>query len=130
MHQRCTNQAHPQYKDYGMRGIWVDPRWNTFAAFLADMGERPPGLSLDRIDNNGPYSKENCRWATWSQQMNNRRVARRITWGGQTKSLSDWAKWLGVPKITVAKRVYDYNWPLDLAVSTPKMGKVNPFQGS
>jgi hypothetical protein len=72
MIQRCTNPSNSNYKHYGARGITVDTKWLTFAGFFEDMGERPKGLELDRIDNDGGYSKENCRWVTHQVNLNNR----------------------------------------------------------
>ena len=74
MLQRCDNPRYQKYANHGGRGIAVCDRWYSFELFLADMGERPPGLTLDRKDNDGHYEPANCRWATYEQQnQNNRR---------------------------------------------------------
>lgn len=73
MIQRCSNSNHKNYKHYGGRGIIVCKRWKEFKNFLVDMGKKPIGLTLDRIDVNGDYCSKNCRWATWKQQANNKR---------------------------------------------------------
>lgn len=78
MHERCRLPSHPAYKNYGGRGVAVCDRWRSFPAFLADMGERPEGLTIDRIDVNKGYEPSNCRWATRTQQIANRRSTRKV----------------------------------------------------
>lgn len=77
MKARCQNENHDAYSRYGGRGITVDSTWGDFERFLADMGERPAGHTLDRENNDGPYCKSNCRWATYKEQANNRRNNRK-----------------------------------------------------
>ena len=84
MKARCTNINRSDYNNYGGRGITYDPKWELFENFLADMGERPESVdcySLDRIDNNGNYSKSNCRWATQVEQNHNQGIAKHNTTG-------------------------------------------------
>lgn len=98
MKQRCHNEKSTGYHNYGGRGIKVCERWlDSFENFLADMGPRPSRQhQLDRIDNDGPYSPQNCRWATRSEQLRNTRRSCYLTFNGQTLHIIEWAARLGV----------------------------------
>jgi hypothetical protein len=113
MRQRTSNPRHRYYSNYGGRGITVCDRWNSFENFAADMGPTfSPELELDRIDNDGPYSPENCRWATRRQQQRNRRGNRILTLAGRSQSVADWADELGVKANTLHARLYK-GWPVE-----------------
>lgn len=118
MRVRCLNKNRNGYQNYGGRGITFCKRWDVFENFLADMGERPAGLSLDRIDNDGNYEPGNCRWATHSQQMNNTRLTRRVTYLGETHSVHEWARITGISRDALHLRI-DRGWPLDQALTMP-----------
>ena len=118
MIQRCTNPNNLNYHNYGGRGIKVCDTWRDFRSFLADMGEKPEGTSLDRIDNDMGYCKENCRWATRKQQANNRRTNNNVTFGGKTLNLKEWSELCGVTSTTIYYRIFKYGWPLDQALTT------------
>lgn len=113
MKNRCENTNNPSYKNYGGRGIAIPKEWKYFAGFLRDMGEKPTGTSIERIDNNKGYSKENCRWANPKEQANNRRSCHFITWNGLTKNLTQWAEYLGIKRSTMMQRYFTYNWTIE-----------------
>lgn len=113
MIQRCTKETHPDYHNYGGRGIKVCQRWlDSFENFLADKGIKPNGLTLDRIENNGDYTPENTKWATYSEQLRNTRNSRMITYEGKTMCLTDWAKHTGLGKQTILGRIHA-GWPTE-----------------
>ena len=107
MKSRCLNKADAGYPNYGGRGIKVCERWrNSFENFLEDMGEKPsPQHSLDRIDVNGDYTPENCRWATRKEQANNKRTSAYLTLGERTQTVSQWAEELSMPRPTLEWRI-------------------------
>lgn len=121
MIRRCDNPEAEEYPNYGGRGIKVCDRWRGDSGmqnFYEDMGERPTGLSLDRIDNDGPYSPENCRWATIKQQSMNKRNTRLVTYRGETKPLMEWASIVGIRYIRLIHRLRK-NWTVERAFETP-----------
>ena len=119
MRQRCLNPQHHAYADYGGRGIKVCQRWDSFENFLVDMGPRPSlNHTLDRIDNNGDYTPENCRWATETQQKLNRRDNRYVTINGETKQLSVWSRESGIPFDVLSKRL-NAGWAPEKAIAEP-----------
>jgi len=106
MKQRCDNKNSPDYHRYGGRGISYQNSWQLFDNFLADMGERPDGMSLDRIDVNGNYTKENCRWADQKTQSNNTRANLYINYSGQNKTATEWSRITGLSMRTISYRIH------------------------
>jgi hypothetical protein len=121
--QRCENPNNSRYADYGGRGIAICARWTDFVAFLADMGPRPsPRHSIDRINVDGPYSPDNCRWATPVEQMRNRRNNHWVTVGNESLTVSEWAERTGMDHNTIATRLTRGWEPAD-AVSRPVLSR-------
>lgn len=116
MWARCSNPKRSDWKWYGGRGIGVDERWEDFAAFAQDMGSRPEGMTIDRIDSNKGYGPGNCRWATLVQQANNRGSNHRISVDGQSMTLAEAAGATGVPATRIRARL-KLGMPEDKAVS-------------
>lgn len=115
MIKRCNQKNDKDYINYGGRGIRVCKRWEVFENFYADMGEAPKGISIDRINNNGGYSKENCRWASQKTQHRNKRTNHYISFQGETMTVSDWAEKLNINFSTLWKRL-KRNLPLEKAL--------------
>ena len=106
MISRVANPNIRQWADYGGRGITVCDRWREFENFAKDMGSTfSPELQLDRIDNDGPYSPENCRWATRTEQARNKRNNRRIEVNGVTLTLVEWSERLGIDQDNISNRL-------------------------
>lgn len=118
--KRCTDSQNRAYENYGGRGIKVCKRWcDSFENFLEDMGKAPtPKHTIDRIDNDGDYTPDNCRWATMKQQMNNKRSNVNITWNGETKTATQWARKMNMPRSTFFNRLNN-GWSLEKIFNTP-----------
>jgi hypothetical protein len=117
MKTRCLCTTAKDYKYYGGRGISVCGRWLKFECFIEDMGPRPSSRhTLERKDNNGNYEPGNCEWATRDAQMTNTRHNRFLTYGGETRTLSDWARLIGIAVSSLHGRLKK-GWPLDRALT-------------
>jgi len=107
MLSRCLNKDDPAYPNYGDggRGIRVCRRWSrSLKNFFEDMGERPEGYQIDRIDNNGHYVPQNCRWVTPRENCQNRRTSRYFTYKGHTKTIAEWSRRLGIPRTSLRRK--------------------------
>ena len=117
MRNRCNLPTHHAYSDYGGRGIFVYTRWDKFENFIADMGERPDGLTLDRYpDNKGNYEPDNCRWATPRQQSNNRVTNRLVTLNGETLTIKQLSRRCEIKYTTLLYRI-KLGWPVEKAMT-------------
>lgn len=119
MKNRCLNPSDQAYERYGGRGITICDSWLDFTKFLIDMGERPIGKTLDRIDNNLGYSLNNCRWASYTEQNNNRRDNRMLNFKGETKTMAQWCQELNLSKKAVSQRLNAYGWAVERALTEP-----------
>jgi hypothetical protein len=113
--QAMRNRCNRIHQDYSCRGITYDERWDSFENFYLDMGEVPEGMSIDRIDVNGNYTKDNCRWATREQQANNTRANIFIEWNGKRQTRSQWERELNMKPTTLRSRL-KAGWSLDRAM--------------
>ena len=112
MRRRCLVPTASDYPTYGGAGVTVHARWDDFATFLADMGARPPGTTLDRLDGTVGYEPGNCRWATPAQQARNRRSNRMLTYQGETLCVAAWAERTGLSSVRILKRLR-LGWPVE-----------------
>jgi hypothetical protein len=119
MRRRCHSPSAHGFAEYGAKGIAVCDRWrNSFENFIADMGERPAGTTIDRIDNDRGYEPANCRWATPRQQALNQRKTSRLTVFGRTQSVTQWADEVGIPSGVIWGRLRK-GMPPELALTKP-----------
>jgi hypothetical protein len=124
MRNRCLNPRGQDFHYYGGRGISICPEWDDFWVFAKDMGERPEGYTIDRIDNDGNYCPENCRWASRAEQAANKRDyknARLLTLNGRTQSQNKWATELGMAPTTIYLRLRA-GWPVERALTPQSHG--------
>lgn len=118
MKWRCYYPKNNSFPRYGGRGITVCDRWkNSFENFLSDMGIKPKGTSLDRIDSTKGYLPENCRWATFKQQANNTKANVRLTHNGKTLTLTEWAEEIKINPKTLWTRLFMYKWTTERALT-------------
>ena len=121
MRNRCNNPHDKSYSRYGGRGIVVCDEWNRdFLAFFRDMGTRPSNThSIERLDNDGPYSPSNCVWATVDRQANNKRNNVTVTFNGKTQTLAQWSAELGINYFTLYRRIVTSGWDVEAALTKP-----------
>lgn len=118
MRHRCLSQGDKDFPFYGGRGITVCERWNSFKNFLADMGYPPVGATIERLDNDGPYSRENCKWSNRVEQNRNRRNNHLVTFDGRTMCIAAWADEIEIKPNTLLSRLR-HGWTISRALGTP-----------
>jgi hypothetical protein len=124
MRARCLNPDNDAYRNYGGRGITIAPEWDDFRAFLRDMGPKPsPKHQLDRIDNSKGYNKDNCRWTSATENLNNKRTNRSLTFNGKTQTVAQWAAEAGMNYRTLNNRI-NRGWPVERALTEPVLKEV------
>jgi len=124
---RCENPRDARFARYGGRGIKICKRWReSFLAFAEDMGDKPPGASLGRIDNDGDYEPTNCRWESAIQQANNKSDNVKITAFGRTLTRQEWSRETGLSQGALRRRINKMGWDAERALSTPADGRNMP----
>lgn len=121
MMQRCYNKKCKFYPNYGGRGIYVDEKWHNVTTFIDDMGklgDRPRGYSIDRINNDGPYTQGNCKWSPLKEQANNKTTVRKYLYKGHTKTLAEWTNELNLNRETIWARLKK-GWDFEKAITFP-----------
>jgi hypothetical protein len=124
MRNRCDRAKDKSYAYYGGRGIKVSDRWQSFENFIADMGERPEGMTIERVDSNGNYEPGNCRWASRTEQAHNKRNNVHLTANGKTQTMMEWAHELGVSHTAIVYRL-KAGWPVERALTEPAPDRPN-----
>lgn len=119
MFDRCYYKTAQSYRFYGAKGIRVCKRWDDFNKFLADMGECPPGYSIERINPRGNYTPKNCKWIHLNQQQKNRTNSIRVRYGRKEYDLYELEKFTGIVWQTLYNRIFKYKWTVDKAILTP-----------
>lgn len=130
MIDRCTKPKTKCWPNYGGRGITVCDRWRKFDAFLEDMGWKPDGTSLDRIDNNGNYEPGNCRWATSIEQANNKRNNDVFEYAGERLTIPAWSRRTGIKPGSLRTRLYKLKWPIERALTQPVVSRRYWLEGA
>ena len=131
MHARCEYEKHPYFADYGGRGIVVCPEWKEFVPFRdwALQNGYADNLTIDRKELDGPYSPENCRWATMKEQQNNKRSNRVIIYNGQSHTVTEWAELCGISKTTLKERL-NSGWTVEDALTKPVRARTRGYRPS
>jgi hypothetical protein len=118
MRGRCLCKTDAAYLDYGGRGITICEKWSDFSLFVSDMGERPKGFTLERLDNDKGYSPDNCKWASRKEQARNRRSSRILEINGIEKCLAEWCEFYNLQYGTVLARI-NKGWSVSKAFELP-----------
>ena len=131
MHERCLREKHPHYKDYGGRGIAVCNEWNEYVSFKKWAFENgyTDNLTIDRIDQNGNYCPDNCRWATMQEQQNNKRNNHYISLNSEAHTISEWSEMLGINKTTLKERLA-HGWSDEATIMTPVRKRTRGYRVS